>query len=343
MDKKYIDWPGKRYEAIRELGEHPDIIIGSYNWVSKRLELDSYPHEKCDGIGAITNFLSKKGVRIKHLPQIKSRLNSSLLKTIYNFFIYQKLLKPHIYPWKNHSVDKKEGCGVIGYCLFNEKQTEEIISYCKEQSITVTNLFSWILFKTTENKLLSKSCYQVWNIPVNLRGLQKKEEVNGNYVAGIPVGIEPGSNPKEIGIIFNRLYDMGLYWGVRISSDIIKYIGIKRYKKILQKKELPLCIGTCSNLGIWPPKEYQGKVIDNVSIVGAPPVSRLMPISAMIITWNGKLSLGVQLHSSIVIDSKDTKYFVQDFYTTLRKTVSFSSEEKNETIVGLRSVKNLSN
>ena len=78
--------------------------------------------------------------------------------------------------------------------------------------------------------------------------------------------------------------------------------------------------GTFSNMGEWPlpdTDKREGVDTSNEAWLCTPPGTRNYPLSIGVITWYGKLSITLKVHSSICADRSRVPQFLEQFKSEL--------------------------
>ena len=311
-----IDWSGKKYEAIENLGEEVDtfFITGQNNSIEN---VFLRHHGVSDGMGSLTDFFAKFDLRLFKHPTIKSMERPSFFKLVKYFFAYMKASKGPKYAWQ----DFKEGRGkhapsdhLFIHC--DEKLTKDLARIAKEHQSGMNALVLSLLNNCARKQLLKKHNQPLtnWLLPVNFRGADGRDFDLRNRTTSLCLNINEKDLPQNVHENILDLYTQGMPWGSWLHSNVVKVTGVKVLEWIYRRVKPSQYLGVFSNLGIWPNDLLLGDVPNELEhlFLGPPSVS-LCPLTCAAVSWRGKLHMSVRIHRDFTGDPEALNIFLKNF------------------------------
>ena len=336
------DWSGMKYSEIKKLGEPIDVLIGYYNWQKQDIHWGSFSHELCDATGHFNQVLKERTATDPIAISDKTYKKPNLLRQWFYFARYIASLKRHDYPWKTHFPERLPKSGLtqapssrtVGFSIFSTEQTQALLTYCRDQGVTMTSLMLWSINKTVIDNLLTHSTDTIWGAPVNLRQQLTDDRYEANCVAGMTLPMPKDPSIQVVHQVLQQALSDGRPWGGWMYSSVIKYIGLRAFR-LLASRQKPVWIGVCSSLGVWPPKNIQDPFESPTSMFFSPPATSFMPVSVGITTWDSRLCLALQLHPSIAFDKATTQDTLNHWCDILTQQLTNSDVKQQGTVSGL--------
>lgn len=321
MSKK--DWAGLKFKLMQEIGECIDIIfikdkLNSLPSESPKFFLRS--HEKSDGLSSFIDLLK---VQYSQKEIVIPKLN---VKNKPSFFKRILLAKKHVarqsytkYKWQKFDKNVKGVSDGIAYMYFNKDESDLIKEFCKCNKIN-TNSFLLSTLDVTTLTLLDPNATndrRKWMVPVNIR--MPGEDATGNYVTTLTIFSNGIQSSKQFYEQIKEQLKSGIVWGGRIVANAPKYLGERGLRFFGKRMKSPF-IGVCSNLGAWP--------VDKISIdedfqwLVASPITSFCPVAVVILEWEDRIGITLQLHKSICENSESSKTFMEQWKSNIQKESS---------------------
>lgn len=292
------DWLGKWFDIYEEMGEYGQSAYAVEN-EHNGLEFLFLPHQYYDGIGGLCHLIQERaGLKID-LPTFKGSKDVSFIKVTWAF-LHNLILHRNIQPkWlvpRSKAQGKKQNPTLL---RFTKEETAAIINAAKKRNISVNTLLLHISDRVVSEILWDKKYARWWMLPVNLRGLIKKE--NGIYTSYL-VSVIRDESPQVLHDNIKKSLRLQWHRATYILSNIGKVIGINGIRSTVKKQYRSGFgwTGYFSNLGII---SHNSPSLANETWYGCAPTNRLLPLSIGAMTFNARLTLAFLIHPSIDPDA----------------------------------------
>lgn len=311
------------FVSAQETGEYIGIRFGHVPFGKTEPEWIFLPHTDVDGIGGYVKILRERGANICRLPQIKhpsapSRL--SVLKTVPKFLQPQRKLKWGEIEGPTRVSTSAVAPSAVAWHSFDEATTTDIRRVCRKTSMTVNSFLLKHLAKAIRPSLLDQSSPIPWMVPVNLRGKITRATELENHSSYVSVDVQSFDTVHDIHQnIYNALAagDHWSNWFAYESSRVLPS-GFRRFLIEKEKYMSQWHIGSFSNLGDWDAT----KEITAPDCLGdwlfCPPVLRCQHLGTGCVTFQNRLSLLIQTHPELTINSEVPKGWVQNWVKEIK-------------------------
>ncbi len=291
------------FEVLESMGEFIGIRFGRVEQKERQVEWMFLSHARYDGIGGLAQLLRDRGGDVKELPQITHPARFSLwsfVRLLPSLGTSRKILK-----WK----PLKQGAphdplappSAVAFHVFSEQKTLEIRRASRLADVTVNSFLMKYLDRAIRPSLEDPTCSSPWLIPVNLRGRVSQPQDTGNHSSYVGIRIYASESIREIQEGIYAALAKGRHLGAwmcfcagRLASD-----AMKKRLILANRATTQWSIGGFSNLGDWDPD----RKIDAADCQGdwlfAPPVLRSQMIGAGCVTFQGRMSLTLQIHPDL--------------------------------------------
>ncbi len=321
------DSSGEKYLILQDIGESIDMTLGRMNIETGEVDWFRRPHYVTDGVGAVRDVLRLNGNQIDEVPLMKPGEVPGRFKRFLLLLQHWRNMPARSYPWKTW-YPKKYGVGTsLAYAQFDRDATQALLNYARGQKCSLNSVLLWTLNQCCCELLLTqKPDETIWTIPLNLRGGVKTDNAAGNVTASISLRLPADPELNYIDTKIKDIYQQGVHWGAWVMSNMTRYIG-KRLFRFLALRARPIWMGVFSNVGSWPLQELPHPIDDRYAYIGVPPATNLLPVTCCSLTWNGRMTLSAQLHSSISDDIADTEKLIQTWTARLRELADLSPQQ----------------
>lgn len=321
------DSSGEKYRILEEIGESIDMTLGRINVETGEVKWYRRPHYVTDGVGAVCDLLKLNGNQIDQVPLMKPGEVPGPFKRFQLLLKHWKNMPARNYPWKTW-YPKRYGIGTsVGYAQYDRDATKALLNYARSQKCSLNSVLLWTLNQCSCELLLTEQPEEtIWTIPLNLRGGVHSDTDAGNLTASISLRLPPQPSVNFIDDKIKTIYQEGVHWGAWVMSNMTRYIG-KGLFRFLALRARPIWMGVFSNVGSWPLAELPHPIDERYAYIGVPPATAILPVTCCSLTWNGRMTLSAQLHSSISDDLADTQALLDGWIKKLNQLAGISASQ----------------
>ena len=321
------DTSGEKYLIFKEMGECIDMTFGRVHLDTGQIDWLHRPHNISDGVGAFTDLLNMDGNRITEQPLMKPGKKPGFFKRLMLLFQHIRNMPERVYAWKYYRPEQRGVGTCLAYTLFDRDACRALLDYARTQKASLNSVLLWTLNDIICDTLMTETPEEtVWTIPLNLRGGASDGNTSSNVTASISLRVPAAPELGYIDDKIKSIYQQGVHWGAWLMSNMTAVVG-KRGFRYLAEHSKPRWVGVFSNVGSWPPPNHPYPIDDNITYMGAPPVTALLPVTCCSMTWNGRMILTLQLHSSISNDIADTEKVIQAWTRKLAQLAGLRPEQ----------------
>ena len=303
------------FVAAEELDEYIGIRFGRIAPGQTEPEWVFLRHIDFDGIGGLAEILRGRGAKLDRLSQIKHPVQPSpfsLLKFV------PKYLKPrHRLEWEPLGEQRpskvSEPPTAVAWHVFDEASTTQIRRVCRRAGVTVNSFLLKHLTKAIRPFLKDQSSVVPWMVPVNLRGKVIRDRDTANFSSYVGVKIKSYETVHDVHRNVYAALESGEHWANWHAYQLGRFAN-NSMRKFLISTDRAMSqwnLGSFSNLGDWD----EGKKITESDCLGGwlftPPVLRCQLVGAGCVTFQNRLSLTLQIHPELTIDSKVPREWIE--------------------------------
>jgi len=282
------------FEALSQQGENMDISFGFLHPPQTHPQWTFFSHTECDGIGGFSKALSREGVVLKEMPQLKELTRPHFFRKVLAYTRFLANARVHRTPWKNFDIPEhnNKSCGIDTH-YFETEQTETFKILAKKRNVTLNSLLLHSLNKAVSPQWTIQPVHNRWMIPINMRGGIKRSPTS-NQTSYLGVDLDQRDSIWEVHKKVLAQKESLAHWGALWGLYMGQWLGEKGVRKTLSRysKKGHSWTGTFSNLGSW-------NVKSDLICFFCPPVTQGHPIGAGALTHHGKLALTLQLHPGL--------------------------------------------
>ncbi|WP_338287559.1 hypothetical protein [Luteolibacter sp. LG18] len=274
------------------------------NLHTNEVEWTFLSHKDFDGIGAFAHLMREGGARLHHLPQIThpAPLNwTSFLRLVPKMMSPRKRLKWKALPQGAPLENIQQPPPAVAWHVFSEEDTAKLRRASRLANVSVNSLLLKYLDRAVRSDLADPSSSIPWMIPVNMRGKVTQESDVANHASYIGIRIFASESVKDV---HRHIYDAirkGQHCGNWKALDATGWTSESTKQRMvnMDRATIQWNLGGFSNLGIWD----REKAITAEACQGpwlfSPPVLRTQLVGAGCITFQGRLSLTLQIHPDL--------------------------------------------
>ena len=290
------------FEALESMGEFVGIRFGKVG-PDGEVEWFFMSHAEYDGIGGFVHLLRERGAVINAMPQITHPGGLSWWPFIRFLPTMMKLRK--VLKWREQPQGPKIEGNVpppaVAFHVFNEQETLEIRRAARLAEVTVNSLLLKYLDRAIRPALEDPTSAIPWMVPVNLRGKVIQPTDIENHSSYVPIQIFASEGAKEVQ---NHIYSAiarGEHLATWKGFAATKGTSACTKKKLIDANRATSqwSVGGFSNLGVWDPDSKIKAPECQGDWLFAPPVLRFQMVGAGCVTFQGRLSLTLQLHPEL--------------------------------------------
>lgn len=297
LERKKTDWVGLWFRLMQERGYDTTLYYGKLNENSdQKVEWFTYPHWEMDGLGGIVSLLRQQGLN-PTFPELPINRRGNWFLRFKGILAYFRFMPVHGALWKRQFKNSSDthvtlSNAIVFKCLSLE-ETTRIVQQAKKYSVSVNSFLLWSLVKATCGEIQEGTGPHYWMIPVNMRGAVWKRPDTSNHLSCIWADTTEVTFPQDVQRVIQSQFESNIHWGNWFVLNIGKWIGEKGMQRLLNRVERigDRSVGVFSNLGVWNVKSGPW--------VGFPPVSEAAPLGATTMTFDGRISFGLQSYRSL--------------------------------------------
>ena len=292
------------FQALEALGECIGIRFGQIKPGTKTPEWSFLDHTDYDGIGGFTTLIRDRGGVVGDLPRITHPAPLSwwsFARVLPAMMGPRKRLKWKDLPQGPPPPPPNQPTEAVAWHVFNEQETLQIRQAARNSLVTVNSLLIKYLDRAVRPYLEDPSQAIPWMIPVNLRGKVEQPRDTENHSTYIGIRILAAEGVREV---HRHIYDMlqkgrhCAHWKAFAATRFTSP-GLKKKLINTDRATTQWNLGGFSNLGIWDAE----KKITAPGVQGdwlfAPPVLATQLLGAGCVTFQGRLSLTLQVHPDL--------------------------------------------
>lgn len=315
MRRRAVDPISPWFVAAEELGEYIGIRFGQAAADPQNPQWIFLPHTGVDGIGGLADILRRRGAEVSPLAQIKHHSGVSWLSLLRSI---PKYVSPrHKVEWASLSgirraSTKTDPPTAVGWHVFDETATTQIRKVCRKAEITVNSFLLKHLTKAIRPFLKDQAATVPWMVPVNLRGGVSRERDIENHSSYVGVKVHSYDTVHDVHRAIYQALARGEHWAnwFAYRSGLLLTAGMRRYMIAIERCMSQWNIGSFSNLGDWDPEKQITQLGCEGPWLFTPPVLRCQLVGAGCLTFQNRLSLTIQVHPELTIDSEVPKAWV---------------------------------
>jgi len=304
--------------SLQETGEFIGIRFGRIAPGQTQPGWIFLPHTDVDGIGGFAKILRDRGVELGRLPQIRhpsapSRL--TVLKMLPKFALPQRKLRWRPFAGPARPGTATEPPSAVAWHAFDEATTRQIRRVCRKACITVNSFLLKHLTKAIRPSLEDESSTVPWMVPVNLRGKINRDTDIENHTSFVSVMVHSYDTVHDVHRSVYEALARGDHWANWYSYDSSRILtgGMRRYLIKIEKCMSQWHVGSFSNLGDWDSERKIARPDCQGTWLFAPPVLRCQQLGAGCVTFQNRLSLMIQAHPEMTVNSSITSGWIQNW------------------------------
>lgn len=312
MSRADFDWVSLWYIAARERGINDICTVARHNTQTGEFERHLFSHAQMDGVGALGHLLRDRGYSLTQLPQTKFIVPPPLSKRPLILWRALRAAGPQQVAWIDRNPSREGDPNALDFITFTHVETEHLSALCRRCGISKNAFLLEAVNRTIVPEVVNGTCFGKWVFPVNLRGAVNKSRDTSNHSTAIALSVDRFTTAEDLDRQIRNGLKSGAHWATWWILNIGRIIGLRgvRYLSIASEKNSHW-LGTFSNMGEWNLNGPEGESNAHHDVwMAAPPGTKNYPISVACLTWNGRLTITLKIHSSIHPDPSAAKNFL---------------------------------
>lgn len=310
------------FDVLEEMGEYTGIRFGQVDEKSGCVDWHDLPHSDYDGIGGFAKLLRDRGAAECELPKIPHSAKEgwgSFIKSIPSLLAPRRRLKLNA-GTKRGEMCNTEPPSAVGWHVFSESETILVRKAARYYGVSVNSMLLRHLDKAIRKSLDDPSVTMPWMVPVNLRGKIIRSDDTANHSSYIGIKLRPTSSFVDVHRKIYQRLNQGQHWANWKSYALGSMMSKKLKKKLVAKDRATSQwnVGGFSNLGVWDSREEISRDACPGPWLFSPPVLECQRIGAGCVTFQNRLSLMIQAHPLLTIDSSVTQRWMEDWVNHIR-------------------------
>ncbi|MGJ8656958.1 MAG: hypothetical protein ACSHX6_10960 [Akkermansiaceae bacterium] len=324
------------FEVLEGMGEFTKIRFGSANTGHSGHQQEPkwiYRDHQCfDGIGGLIDVLREMGINYdsSDIPTTGHSNKDSwwpFLRGIPELIFAKRkrldflppLQNSRPIPGKSLAIDSAPEA--VAWHAFTESETSDIIKKSKLLGVTVNTLLIHTLDQTMRESLKDRESVTTWMLPINMRGAVEMQRETMNHSSCINIKLNSVNSFDDTHKTIYSAIKKKQHWQNWKGYVAGKWMSEKVKRKLLieDKAMSQWNMGCFSNLGVWD----SGKKLDSLDTwYFTPPVIECQRIAVGCITFQNKLSLTMQLHPLLSLDSEVARTWISDWVKRIKFNIS---------------------
>ncbi len=302
------------------MGDFIGIRFGQIKPGSREVVWTYLSHTEYDGIGAFAKLLQDRGGETGDLPRITHPAKLSwwsFLRALPEMLGARKRLQWKKLP-QGPSAAHDKPTPAVAWHVFDEDQTSKIRRTARTAQVTVNSLLLKYLDRAVRPDLKDPSKANPWMVPVNLRGKVDRPQPTDNHSSYIGIRVYASEGVRDVHRHIYQSLEKGRHCANWKAFDATRFTSTGLKKRLIESDRATSQwnLGSFSNLGVWDSEKKIAAGDCQGAWLFAPPVLGIQMLGAGCVTFQGRLSLTLQVHpeltSSPEVPAKWIKRWVRE-------------------------------
>lgn len=310
------------FEALKDLDEFVGIRFGYQGPGQENPEWQFIDHSGFDGVGGFAKILRERGASLKSLPKI-SRHSRVKLSALWESL--PGLVRSRKFPsWRDtfptSPARNNQAPGAFATHRFNHEQTQQLLELSRHHGVSVNSLLLHSLDAAIRSFLEDSATPISWMVPVNLRGMVKREVEESNHSSYLTPRICADDSLQTVHSKIRRKLQTGQHLLTWKTYSLTRFLSHSAKKMIIRHNRVMAdhCLGCFSNLGEWDPGcQWTGEQLAG-NWFFSPPTLRCQKIAAGCLTFQNQLTLTLQIHPELTSDPEIARKWIKAWVGTIK-------------------------
>jgi len=312
------DIVGEWFRAQASLGEDTDIHFGHVDAPGGPPVWTPVSHQRFDGVGGFVKLLRETGHTVDAMPELKDERTPRLFRVVHAWARYLFRRRP-TYRWAPLPASTVEGAPpAMATHVFDEDATRAVAASAKSLGITVNTLLLDRLTRVIRRTILGRPRSVSWMIPINMRGGVKLADEMTNHSSFLEISVVEGEAATALQQRVRQAVADHQHWAFWYSFQAGRYFGMVG-RRLFMKASIfgrSHWVGSFSNLGVWNPV---AEGAHPYAWFFCPPPVPSQPFGVGCVTYQGRLSLTLQAHSSIAADASVAARWLREIVEEIQR------------------------
>ncbi|MBN2811823.1 MAG: hypothetical protein JXP39_08015 [Spirochaetales bacterium] len=312
------------FDASEELGDFIGIRFGRIPPESTEPEWMFKSHAEYDGIGGLADILRSKGAGIETLPENTHPAMPSwkpFFAMAHEYLLPRQRVRIAESRRSAGKAHPQKAPQAAAWHVFSREETARIQKASKKHDITVNSFLFAHLNAAVFPDIPGEHDSIPWMIPVNLRGKTARPKDTDNHASFVRAEI---SRSDDMQAVHRKIYaelEKGAHWGNWKAYSATRMLPQAARKTLIRGDRITSkwLFGAFSNLGEWNSGGELSVSETDGDWLFAPPAVSFFKAAAGCITWNGKLSLCMNLHPEISTDPLFARSWIDRWVESIEK------------------------
>lgn len=321
------------FEALESLGDYTTFRFGHVAPGAEEPRWHEFPHKLYDGIGGFAHMLREADLEIPALQVNRHPSEPSwwpFLRALPAVMGPRRRLK-----WRELETGPELPPGplpdpVISWHVFEEEESTAIRTLAREAGVTINSYLLKHLDNTLREEIEDHAADIPWMVPVNLRGKIDRGRDTENHSSYLAIRISPKETVRDLHQDIYRRLDRGEHWiawkgytATRFLPQALKRLALKTDRAMTQWN-----LGLFTNLGVWDPdktitdEDYRGAWVVLATVL------RSQMVGAACITFQGRLSISLQVHPELTTSPAVPKRWMKGWLERIKGDLASEPAEE---------------
>jgi len=309
-----VDAAGRWFAHLQARGECIDIRYGYLAGDDARPAWHFVSHEDHDGIAGFARLLARRGIDIDELPA-RAREHLEPHRAARAVLRQVAGARAAYARWRALDDDWQPRCPAlsrptaVGWCVLTADETRAIDARRERAGVASSAWLLHGLHAAVTAHLDDPHAPGLWVLPINMRTARTRRPRRGNHLSFLDVEVRHDDARRALHDRIRRGFARGEHLAGRWGIELGGWLGPPAMRALAAGHVAAgfRYLGTLSHFGDWQAPRAAG------AWLACPPATRLQPLAAGALIWNGRLALMIQAHPALTRDAALVDCIVTDW------------------------------
>jgi hypothetical protein len=310
---------GEWFQHLHDLGEDTEARVGRLPGDGGEVEWLYLPHQKFDGIDALRHALARHSIEARPdgVAAGVARRPPPLAVRAARAVAAMAVKRSPSRGWRaadpawRADAARRTRPHAVAWTVLSTEETAAAADAARARGASTNSLLLWAVHRAVAPRLDDGPHPACWMVPVDMREALSWTAIKTNRVAFVDVRLAPEATIPEAHAEIRRQLAAGAHFTAWDAYQLAGALGMLPRRALRVQASPPRRTGVFSNVGAYVAPDDTG------AWVLCPPPLRSTPFTACTVTYNGRLSLMVEIHPSIRATVDDARRIVDDFRSSL--------------------------
>jgi len=317
----FAEW----FSALEDSGECLLFRMGRCADANARPEWHFLPHQSYDGIGGLKRLLSDHYGSTLELPRLAAPYPSYWRRLIAAVrFLLRGRREPMRFrsfedDWRGKPRNPTQPTA-YAWALLGERETRVLRDTARSNGVSLN---AWLLWSLTQPLLghLDRDGGDVqWIVPINMRGTRPDLPETANQAATLDVAFPASASPVEVDRAIRKERETLAHFGVWELLRILERLKGQTIRRLALRESAVRKHGSFSNLGNLGLSGSELRNPGSEFWMAFNPVLKSRPIGAACLTYQGRMTLTLQLHPALSRDAAVAQTWLREWLEVLLRS-----------------------